>query len=155
VRAYLRRSRVVVKPSEPAPAASAALFNVQTHFGWIRTSLSAERTLMAWNRTSLSLIAFGFTIYQFFTKFQEATVGPSAAHPQAPRNLGLALIVLGTAGTLIALWQYWRLRHYLEREEFAPNGMRDGLPVWSLSFAVAVFSAVIGLVTTASIALAG
>ncbi|HEY7064663.1 MAG TPA: DUF202 domain-containing protein [Chloroflexota bacterium] len=31
--------------------------------------MSAERTLMAWNRTSLSLIGFGFTIYQFFDKF--------------------------------------------------------------------------------------
>jgi hypothetical protein len=26
-------------------------FNVQTHFAWVRTRLSAERTLMSWNRT--------------------------------------------------------------------------------------------------------
>jgi putative membrane protein len=152
---------MAVEPHEPASLTAdgtlpaAMPFNVQTHFSWIRTSLSAERTLMSWNRTSLSLIGFGFTIYQFFEKFQEATAGPDAPHPQAPRNLGLALILLGTVGTLIAMWQYWRLRRYLQCPEFAPNGMREGLPVWSLTFAVAVFSAAIGLVTTAWIVLAG
>jgi putative membrane protein len=122
-------------------------FNVQTHFAWIRTSLSAERTLMAWNRTSLSLIGFGFTIYQFFEKFQEATVGANAPRPDAPRNLGLALISVGTVGTLIALFQYWQIKQYLKGDEFKPNGLREGLPGWSLTLLVATFSAVIGVVT--------
>lgn len=113
-------------------------FNVQTHFAWVRTALSAERTIMAWNRTSLSLIGFGFTIYQFFTRFQEATAGADAARPDAPRNLGLALVVVGTAGTLIALWQYWVIHRYLGGAEFKPNGARPGLPTWGLTFAVAV-----------------
>src|SRR5438552_7237154 len=95
-------------PAAPLP------FNVQTHFAWIRTSLSAERTLMAWNRTSLSLIGFGFTIYTFFEKFQEATAGPNAPHPEAPRYLGLALIGVGTLGTLVALLQYWQIKQYLK-----------------------------------------
>jgi putative membrane protein len=128
-------------PTAPLP------FNVQTHFAWIRTSLSAERTLMAWNRTSLSLIGFGFTIYQFFQKFQEATVGPNAAHPEAPRLLGLALITVGTLGTLIALLQYWQIKMYLKGDEFKPNGLREGMPGWSLTLFVATFSAVIGVVT--------
>ena len=29
---------------------------------WLRTRMALDRTLMAWNRTSLSLIGFGFTI---------------------------------------------------------------------------------------------
>jgi putative membrane protein len=133
---------------EDAGAQAASLpFNVQTHFAWIRTSLSAERTLMAWNRTSLSLIGFGFTIYQFFEKFQEATAGPNAPHPEAPRILGLALIGVGTIGTLIALFQYWQIKQYLRGDEFKPNGERAGLPGWSLTLLVAAFSAVIGVVT--------
>src|SRR5438067_13735981 len=131
----------------PGPESPPLPFNVQTHFAWIRTSLSAERTLMAWNRTSRSLIAFGFTIYQFFEKFQESTAGANAARPEAPRNLGLALISIGTVGTLIALFQYWQIKHYLKGDEFKPNGLREGLPGWSLTLLVATFSAVIGIVT--------
>ncbi|SRR5579883_1143597 len=142
-------TEVAAAPAAPLP------FNVQTHFAWIRTSLSAERTLMAWNRTSLSLIAFGFTIYQFFEKFQEATAGPNAPHPDAPRYLGLALIGVGTAGTLIALFQYWQIKRYLKGEEFKPNGLREGLPGWSLTLLVATFSAVIGIVTLGWILIRG
>ena len=35
-----------------------------------RTRLSADRTLMSVIRTALSLISFGFTIYQVFQKLQ-------------------------------------------------------------------------------------
>ncbi len=151
-----------VEPREAAPTAGpdSALpavlpFNVQTHFAWLRTSMAADRTLMAWNRTSLSLIGFGFTIYQFFDKFQEATLGTNAPHPQAPRNLGLALMFVGTVGTLIALWQYWKVTRYLRRAEFGPNGWREGLPAWSLTLLVAAFSAVIGIVTLGWILIRG
>jgi putative membrane protein len=130
-------------------------FNVQTHFAWLRTRLAADRTLMSWNRTSLSLIGFGFTIYQFFEKFQEATAGANAPHPEAPRNLGLALVLVGTMGTLVALWQYWAVVRYLKGDEFQPNATREGLPTWSLPLLVTAFLALIGIVTTGWIAFRG
>ena len=43
-------------------------------------------------RTALSLIGFGFTIFQFFEKMKESNV-LSGAH--APRNFGIALVALG------------------------------------------------------------
>ena len=63
-----------------------------SHFGWIRTRLSLERTLMSWVRTSVALIGFGFTIVQFFEHLHSEVVAP-ALRPQAPRYLGLALRV--------------------------------------------------------------
>jgi uncharacterized membrane protein YidH (DUF202 family) len=56
--------------------------------------MSADRTLMSVIRTALSLIGFGFTLYQAFQKLHEANVVHGAA---APRNFGLTLIVLGVA----------------------------------------------------------
>jgi putative membrane protein len=114
-----------------------------------------ERTLMSWDRTSLSLISFGFTISQFFEKFQEATLGPNAPHPQAPRNLGLALILVGTLGTLIMVWQYLVAVRYLNRPEFKAIGAREGLPHMGLTLIVAIFSALIGIGTTLWIASRG
>ena len=120
----------------------------EVHFSWIHTRMSTERTLMSWNRTSLSLITFGFTIYQFFQHFQEVTVGPNAVDPEAPRNLGLTLIIIGTLGTLLALGHYVQMVRYLRGAEFKAIGLRPGLPHPGLTFLVALLSALIGIFTT-------
>jgi putative membrane protein len=60
--------------------------------------LSVDRTLMSVIRTSLSLIGFGFTIYQIFQKAHEAQILKSSA---APRNFGEAPVFLGI-GMLVA-----------------------------------------------------
>ena len=45
-------------------AVSAVRFEVRAsasdHFAWIRTRLALERTIMAWLRTAVALIGFGF-----------------------------------------------------------------------------------------------
>jgi hypothetical protein len=59
---------------DPQTDATAGRFEVRmtadTHFGWLRTRVSVERTLMSWVRTAVSLIGFGFAIVQFFERMQ-------------------------------------------------------------------------------------
>ena len=86
----------------------------QTHFAWLRTRMSIERTAMSWVRTSLALIGFGFTIYQVFRSLNEA----SPFRGDAPRNLGLALIALGVIALLLALLSYWGALRYMWSSEF-------------------------------------
>ena len=70
-----------------------------SHFGWIRTRLSVERTMMSWIRTAVSLIGFGFAIVQFFERLRSDARGPRSAYfPEAPQYLGLSLIACGIAG---------------------------------------------------------
>jgi putative membrane protein len=89
-----------------------------SHFGWIRTRLAVERTLMAYLRTGVALIGFGFTIVQFFQRLGGMEGVAPASRPQAAHHLGLALIGAGVLSLLISAWQYWRLVRYLWSPQF-------------------------------------
>ena len=97
--------------------------NVGNHFAWMRTRLALERTYLAWLRTAVSLIGFGFTIVQFFERLQHMpTLGGRTMRPQEPRDLGLALIATGLGVLAIASWQYLTLVRYLWGDEFKAIG---------------------------------
>jgi putative membrane protein len=117
-----------------------------SHFGWIRTRLALERTLMSWMRTSVSLIGFGFTIVQFFQRLNDTEGAAPALRPQAPRQLGLALIACGVFGLLISLWQYRRIVKYLWSDQFrvlAGIDSKDMAPIIAQSPVMAIVIAVI------------
>jgi putative membrane protein len=81
-----------------------------SHFGWIRTRLSVERTL----------IGFGFAIVQFFDRMQQMPGVIPPRFPDAPRYLGLALILCGVLALVVSIWEYhWTLR-YLWGGDFTP-----------------------------------
>ena len=80
--------------------------------------MSAERTLMSWVRTAISLIGFGFTIFQFLERLNTMPGAQPAEQPNAPWIFGLALIGSGTIALIIALWEYrWGIR-YLWSDEY-------------------------------------
>ena len=64
----------------------------RTGMAFQRTRMAADGTLMGVIRTSLSLISFGFTIYQVFNKLKESGVLKGVA---ASRNFGTSLVLLG------------------------------------------------------------
>ena len=104
-----------------------------------RTLIAGERTLMAWIRTALSMIGFGFSIYKFFQYLPEEIAAGNIRRPQAPRNLGLTLIALGTLALVAATWQHWNFLKSVRSSQTRS--------VWSISFVVAIFVILIGLIT--------
>jgi putative membrane protein len=99
-----------------------------SHFAWIRTRMALERTLLAWVRTGVSLIGFGFTIVQFFQRFSDMQGVAAALRPQAPRDLGLALMGAGVLALLVSGWQYRKIVHYMWNNEFKPLAGIDATP---------------------------
>jgi putative membrane protein len=84
----------------------------RTSLSFERTLLSADRTLMSVVRTALALISFGFTIYEVFRQLHKSNVLPALA-PEAPRNLGLALILLGVMLLVFGIFGHARFRKEL------------------------------------------
>ena len=103
-----------------------------------RTIIASERTLMAWVRTALSMIGFGFTIYKFFQYLPQDIAAGNVRRPQAPRNMGMTLIALGTLALVAAAWQH---RSFLNEV-----GASQKRHVWSISFVVAIFVVLIGVI---------
>jgi putative membrane protein len=116
-----------------------------SHFAWLRTRLSVERTLMSWVRTAVSLIGFGFAIVQFFDRMEQLPGAKPSRFPEAPKYLGLSLIFSGVLALVISIWEYrWALR-YLWGGSFAPLAgvTKEGLQTPIV--AVAVLLTLIGM----------
>jgi len=84
--------------------------------GYQRTRLAADRTLMAWIRTSVSMISFGFTIYKFFMYMRQSNLLSGELPMHGPRNLGLALVGMGTFLLAMAIVEYLLYQRWLSQE---------------------------------------
>ena len=89
-----------------------------------------ERTFLAWVRTAIALMAFGFLLERFDLYLQIAvvTLGPNAPHIPANgfgREAGLALLLLGVAMTAIAAIRFLKTRKAIDSPELrAVTGLR-------------------------------
>ena len=130
-----------------------------SHFGWIRTRLSIERTMMSCIRTSVSMIGFGFTIVQFFEHLNTMAGVAPALRPETPRYLGLSLIGAGVLTLLISGIQFRRAVRYLWKEPyralagFNATGHMEPVVQQSPMLVITVVIAFIGLVAFGAVLL--
>jgi putative membrane protein len=104
--------------------------------------LAAERTFLAWIRTGLALMGFGFVVARFGLFLQALQIGQSNFQAR-PYGLsfwfGTALIVLGVIVNLVSAWSHVRLVQELNRGGSAFN--RPSI----LAIAISVILATLGL----------
>lgn len=96
-----------------------------------RVFFAAERTLLAWNRTCLALMAFGFMIERFGLFLKILSV--NSQNPPTDRMsvwMGLAFIILGGILALLSAIEYRRVLRTLKPIEI-PLGYWPGLPVFT------------------------
>lgn len=96
-----------------------------------RVFFAAERTLLAWTRTSLTLMAFGFVVERF--GLFQATLLPQTRET-LQRGLsfwiGLSFILLGALTSAISVWQYRQILRTLSADE-VPGGSLPQLGAWA------------------------
>src|SRR5262249_23340297 len=108
----------------------------------LRDYLAVERTFLAWIRTGLALMGFGFVVARFGLFFQQIQLVDHAA-PAQPSGLslwfGTALIAAGILVHLGSAWRHVRLVRQLDQGDTGSSR--------SLSYAVttALFLAAVGL----------
>jgi len=108
-----------------------------------RNREAAERTLMAWIRTALSLIGFGFGIGKIDEYLAGAGLHTRFELPHSSLIFGASFIVLGVLGLVAAIVQHGRVLKRLSQPDFAYNAMR---PIAMTVAALLILIGVFGLV---------
>lgn len=104
-----------------------------------RTFLAHERTMMAWIRTSTSMITFGFALYKFYNYVHQDRPPTSAEELFGARTYGLCMMGFGVTTLVIASLQHRQQMKALHRLD--PEAPR------SLSFVLAALVGTLGLIT--------
>ena len=91
--------------------------------------LANERTLLAWVRTSIGVMAFGFVVFKFslfvkqialILKKEQAEKNQQAEYSEIG---GIALVILGLVTLLLAFVQYMRTKKQLDKGEFVQSSV--------------------------------
>jgi putative membrane protein len=85
-----------------------------------RVHMANERTFLAWIRTSISIMAFGFVVERFSLFMKQLTyyIGREATPPPAGYSsvLGIILVGLGAVMGVLAFFRYKTVERQVERD---------------------------------------
>lgn len=84
--------------------------------------LANERTLLAWVRTAIGVMAFGFVVVKFslFLRQMAAITGVQAAvaDNRVSGPVGMLLVVAGVCSLLFGTWRYYQTERRLRSGEY-------------------------------------
>lgn len=110
-----------------------------------RVYFAAERTFLAWIRTGLALMGFGFVVARFglFLRELRVTAAPSNHSPGVSLWAGTALVLVGVIIDVVSSFRYARMIRDLNSGR-EPTGRPS-----SLAIALAITLALIGIAISA------
>lgn len=98
-----------------------------------RVYFAAERTLLAWVRTGLTVIGLGFVVARFglFLRVMRGDTASGGGGNFGSTLIGVGLVLLGSAAIAVAAWQHQRFCAELG----SGTGRRPQAMSWSVWFA--------------------
>jgi putative membrane protein len=78
----------------------------------VRDHLANERTLLAWQRTALGVIAIGFLVDRFALEGGGTTVTGSI--------LGIIIVLLGAAVSIVGVYRFMRTEREIDEHTYRP-----------------------------------
>ncbi|MDB4955800.1 MAG: hypothetical protein JWO36_3369 [Myxococcales bacterium] len=104
----------------------------------VRDYLAEERTFLAWIRTGLAVMGFGFVVAQFHLLSTDSSAGRGATG--VSHWFGTVFVAVGVAVNLLSIWRHLHLVGELNRGRLAGHGASQ------LAVGLALFLALAGLV---------
>jgi putative membrane protein len=106
-----------------------------------RDHLANERTFLAWVRTSVAIVVFGFAIGRFAIALRQLTA--FQGHPSTTTGLsvwmGMISIFGGVVMIIAGLMRYRKVRALLDQGKFEPAGyVVDLITILTVLFALAL-----------------
>ncbi len=98
-----------------------------------RDHLANERTFLAWIRTSIGIMAFGFVVEKFSLFMRHLNVffakglPPAATHSSSdyPSIFGIALVVMGGCMGMLAFIRYRKVEKEINAASYRPSLLLD------------------------------
>jgi putative membrane protein len=105
-----------------------------------RDHLANERTFLAWIRTSISIIVFGFVVAKFGITLREFLLVQSRAikHSNNSLSIGVGFMAMGVLIALIAMIRYRIVLRNIETDQFKPTSI--------IAILLGIFTALFGVI---------
>jgi putative membrane protein len=107
----------------------------------ITDHLANERTFLAWIRTALAIMAFGFAVERIGLALRELGPNPSytpASSIHYSTLVGVVLVLLGVIVLIFALTNFLTIRSAIEKKDFHPQA--------NFSIILTVLAGMVGLI---------
>jgi uncharacterized membrane protein YidH (DUF202 family) len=94
-----------------------------------RVHMANERTFLAWIRTSIGVMAFGFVVEKFslFVRQMQLFLGKETVMPPGgySAGLGISLVVIGALIGVLSFVRYKKVERQIDRDSYQPSLILD------------------------------
>lgn len=111
-------SQLPINSEPPKERSTNELATDRTELAKYRSRAAAERTLMAWIRTSLSLIGFGFGIPTIVRTLEQTHLHPKLDPVRFSVIVGLSFIGTGMLGMALGLREHRRILQQIQSDRY-------------------------------------